>query len=180
MRVIFIAVMVFLLGFVLCPRTPNKDRVDPDELASDMLRVMKRSPDSDRPTYTATRLHTYTIRAESVQFRTKVRYGDFGERITMLDAPSASSADFLAMTRAMHITSFLDSFLRKTKWTPLVEGEEKIVGRDAWIVRFKPDRKRVPWAHCWIDKETFVVLAARVWDGHNCLIGSFKTTKITY
>ena len=179
MRLILIAAAVLLTGFVLCPRTPSKDRVDPSALGSNMLRVLAREPGSD-PAYTAIRLHTYFAQGNSVRFHTKVRCGGEGERVTMLDAPPASSTDFLAVTRAMHISSLINDFLRKIAWIPLVEGEEKIAGRDAWIVRFKPGKKRVPWVHCWVDKETSVVLAARVWDSRNRLTASFKTTKIAF
>lgn len=125
MRVVLITVGILLLGFVLCPRTPGKDRVDPEVL---------------------------------------VRHA-FG-----VTTPSAKK-------NIQYLLHFLDN---PKRWTPLVEGEEKIAGRDTWIVRLKPYKKRTPWVQCWIDKENYAILASRVWDGHNHLIGSAKTTKITF
>lgn len=51
-------------------------------------------------------------------------------------------------------------------YTPLVEGRERIAGRDCWLVRLKPNAKRRPWRQVWIDRKSTDILALRDWD-HN-------------
>jgi hypothetical protein len=52
-------------------------------------------------------------------------------------------------------------------YTPLVEGEERMAGRDAWLLRLKPRVKHRPWRQVWIDKKLLSILAVRDWSHEN-------------
>jgi hypothetical protein len=59
------------------------------------------------------------------------------------------------------------SRLVRQNYTPLVEGEERIAGRDAWVLRLKPAPKRRPWRQVWVDKKLHSILAVRDWSSRN-------------
>ncbi|MCE5197906.1 MAG: MucB/RseB C-terminal domain-containing protein [Armatimonadota bacterium] len=60
-------------------------------------------------------------------------------------------------------------------YIPLVEGQERVAGRVAWVLRLKPKQKRFPWKQLWVDKRTSIVLASRDWSSANTLKRSMKT-----
>ena len=64
--------------------------------------------------------------------------------------------------------------LIRSNYTPLVEGEERIAGRDAWVLRLKPNVKQRPWRQIWVDKKTFSILAVRDWSHSNIVRGSSR------
>lgn len=65
-------------------------------------------------------------------------------------------------------------------YTPLVEGEDTIAGRETWTLRLKPRSKYRPWRDLWIDKKTGVVLALRDWDAGNHVKRSMSVLSISY
>jgi hypothetical protein len=62
-------------------------------------------------------------------------------------------------------------------YTPLVEGEETIAGRDAWLLRLKPKVKYRPWRQLWIDKKSYSILAIRDWSHRNEIRRSVRLEK---
>lgn len=66
-----------------------------------------------------------------------------------------------------HETFWLDKASRDRlvlrNYTPLVEGQERIAGREAWVLRLKPRVKYRPWRQVWVDKELTSILAVRDW-----------------
>ena len=70
--------------------------------------------------------------------------------------------------------------LIKKNYTPLVEGKDKIAGRECWILRLKPKAKQMPWKQLWVDKKTFIVLASRDWTAYNKIKRSMKSISISY
>lgn len=67
------------------------------------------------------------------------------------------------------------SSLIKRNYEPLVEGQDRIAGRETWVLRLKPKLKHRPWKQLWIDKKTFHVLASRDWNYRNEIKRSMKT-----
>ncbi|MEN6357012.1 MAG: hypothetical protein ABFD83_08025 [Armatimonadota bacterium] len=65
-------------------------------------------------------------------------------------------------------------------YIPLVEGQYRIAGRDAWVLRLKPKLKHMPWKQIWVDKTKFVVLASRDWTAYNVIKRSMKTISISF
>lgn len=47
--------------------------------------------------------------------------------------------------------------------TPILEGSDKIAGRDAWAIRLKPPVRKYPWIEVWVDRRTSEVLAWKEW-----------------
>jgi len=68
--------------------------------------------------------------------------------------------------------------LLKRNYTPLVEGEDAIAGRAAWVLRLKPRIKHRPWRQLWIDRKGGGVLAMRDWDSRNRLKRAMRTIPI--
>ncbi|OFX14828.1 MAG: hypothetical protein A2Z18_01955 [Armatimonadetes bacterium RBG_16_58_9] len=68
----------------------------------------------------------------------------------------------------------------KANYTPLVEGEDTIAGRQVWTMRLKPKRKNFAWKQLWIDKQTYVVLASKDWSFQNEMIRTMVTTHVSY
>lgn len=62
-------------------------------------------------------------------------------------------------------------------YTPLVEGEETVAGRDAWLLRLKPKVKYRPWRQLWIDKKSYSILAVRDWSHRNEIRRSARLEK---
>lgn len=65
-------------------------------------------------------------------------------------------------------------------YMPLVEGRDRIVGRDCWVVRLKPKAKQMSWKQIWVDKKTSIVLASRDWTAYNSIKRSMKTISISF
>ncbi len=57
----------------------------------------------------------------------------------------------------------------KGNYIPLIEGDNRIGGSPAWVLRLKPRIKHRPWRQLWIDKSTFDLLAYREWNHLNQL-----------
>ena len=55
-----------------------------------------------------------------------------------------------------------------------IEGKDTIAGREALVLRLKPEEKCLPWSQYWIDEKTKAVVAFRRWDGRNNLVRSGK------
>ena len=88
----------------------------------------------------------------------------------------------LLLSRVMfkcHLCPTCSALLRRN-YTPLVEGEDAIAGRPAWVLRLKPHSKHMPWRQLWIDKKTYVALAQRDWSSRNEVKWPITTTDITY
>ncbi len=66
------------------------------------------------------------------------------------------------------------------KFTPVIDSEDVIAGRRAWVLRLKPNVKHGPWMQMWIDKKSHVVLATRFWTGRNTVEASMKTLRIAF
>lgn len=74
-----------------------------------------------------------------------------------------------------------DIRLLQANYTPVIEGEDIIAGREAWTLRLKPKAKeKRPWKQLWVDKKMWVVLASRDWTSRNTLKSSMKTLSIRY
>lgn len=75
-------------------------------------------------------------------------------------------------------TDTLDSFdtarMIASNYTPLVEGEEQVMGRDTWIVRMRPMFKSRPWRQIWVDKQSLEILAIRDWGHRNTIRRSLR------
>ena len=57
---------------------------------------------------------------------------------------------------------------------PLVEGDDIIAGRQAWVLRLNPRQKPCPWLQLWVDKRTNEVLAFREWSGEDEMIRAVR------
>jgi negative regulator of sigma E activity len=60
-------------------------------------------------------------------------------------------------------------------YTPLIEGEDTVAGRKAWVLRLRPRDKYRPWKQLWVDKNSYIILASRDWSSRD----SIKSTTIT-
>ena len=58
--------------------------------------------------------------------------------------------------------------------TPILEGADKIAGRDAWAIRLKPRVRKYPWLEVWVDKRTSEVLAWKEWGRRAGRITSYE------
>ena len=141
------------LGVLLCPATPNKERIDPRILLDKTL------ASEYRVKYRAKVKHTAIFNGKTTSFTSA--------STNMLDANSRETAAKL-------------SYLIKRNYEPLVEGEDVIAERKAWTLRLKPKEKNHPWKQLWVDKKNYHVLASRDWSGRNNLKRSMKTLSITY
>ncbi len=60
----------------------------------------------------------------------------------------------------------VDEFRRRLAagCTPILEGSDRIDGRDVWAVRLKiPPPDKYPWIEMWIDKRTHSIVAWKEW-----------------
>jgi hypothetical protein len=56
---------------------------------------------------------------------------------------------------------------QRERCTPVLEGSDRVAGRDAWAIRLKPPARKYPWIEAWVDKRTGQVLAWKEWGrGH--------------
>lgn len=64
---------------------------------------------------------------------------------------------------------------------PTVDSSDVIAGRQVWALRFRPrvKDKNNRWLQVWVDKQNYVILAYRAWNGKE-LVNSRKILKITY
>lgn len=68
--------------------------------------------------------------------------------------------------------------LVRRNYTPLVEGEDDVAGRPAWVLRLKPQIKNRPWKQLWVDKRSHAILASRDWTCANRIKRSMKTLRL--
>jgi hypothetical protein len=47
--------------------------------------------------------------------------------------------------------------------TPILEGSDRIAGRDAWAIRLRPPVRKYPWIEVWVDKRTSTIVAWKEW-----------------
>lgn len=52
---------------------------------------------------------------------------------------------------------------QRERCTPILEGSDKIGGRDTWAIRLKPPHRKYPWLEVWVQKRTGRVLGAKEW-----------------
>lgn len=52
---------------------------------------------------------------------------------------------------------------QRERCTPILEGSDRIDGRDVWAIRLKPPVRKYPWIEVWVDKRTGKVLGAKEW-----------------
>ncbi|MCE5323653.1 hypothetical protein LLG46_10120 [bacterium] len=110
----------------------------------------------------------------------KVCYGALQEHTTViLDRKIRSTIytknDFYEITKSTDIEPLI---LRN--YIPLVEGQDRIAGRETWILRLKPRVKQMPWKQIWVDKHKYVILASRDWTAYNVVKRSMKTVSISF
>ncbi|MHB9038123.1 MAG: sigma-E factor regulatory protein RseB domain-containing protein [Armatimonadota bacterium] len=130
---------------------PQPPRVDGDRLFRRTLRA------EQSLSYEAVQKHTSVFYGKEIRSTIKVRH----------DGRKRSVGDSLnALILRNHI--------------PLVEGHDRIAGRDTWVLRLKPKAKHRPWKQLWVDKKTFVILASRDWTAGNTLKRSMKTISISF
>jgi negative regulator of sigma E activity len=65
-------------------------------------------------------------------------------------------------------------------YVPLIEGRDRIAGRDTWVLRLKPRVKHRPWKQLWVDKKTCAIMASRDWSAANSLKRSMRTISIRF
>jgi hypothetical protein len=68
---------------------------------------------------------------------------------------------------------------QRERCTPILEGSDKIAGRDTWAIRLRPRDRKYPWIEVWVDKRTSEVLAWKEWgrkDGRVMVLRRFPRT----
>lgn len=108
-------------------------------------------------------------------------------RDTSWKATQVSSSLFYGTTiktrqtvkRSFAVSDYTASLI-KSNYIPLVESEDKIAGRDTWVLRLKPKIKHRPWKQLWVDKKTYFVLASRDWSARDVQKRSMRTVSISH
>lgn len=161
MRAIHIIAIILAFigaGFLLCPRNPGVDQVDPEVLLDNTIKAER------SVSYTADQIYEAVYLGEPHRQRVNAVHPHNG-RVSVSDK---------------------DYGLIRSNYVPLVEGEDKVAGREAWTLRLMPNRdkypwrKHAPWKQLWVDKKTNVVLASREWTSANTIKRSMRTESIAY
>lgn len=117
----------------------------------------------------------------TVAFHGRQRYDDVcsGRRYSEVHDLCFNGSPYL-VPRYAHRDRALRTALIEKNYTPLIEGEDTIAGRETWVLRMKPKVKNRPWKQIWVDKKTYATLASRDWTGRNAIKASLKTLDVTY
>lgn len=151
-RFLWMAIVVVVLGVVVCPRIPSSREVDPDRLLD---QVLERNPSA---CFALARTCSFEL---------------FGERQGRNTALSLLSSEKIPLPAYSAPRPYYIKLIKRN-FTPLVAGEDRIAGRSVWTLRLKPNEKKRPWRQLWVDKKNQQILALRDWSSRDVLNGSMQ------
>ena len=161
------ATVLFLaLGALFCPRVSMHSGVDADRVIHEVLRA------KESMVYAAGRSYSYTSGGTAREYGVVVKKTPGSKTVWNADGEVFEAGNGPVEWRRYELI--------RRNFSALVEGEDTVAGRQAWVVRLKPRMRGSAWKQLWVDKQHCAVLASRDWSGRDQVKRWMETEWVSY